>query len=78
MNTVVSLDINAYREAEREAEHLRISLPEFCSMAIKEFVKSNKKSPITKQLDAFYSIHDAKIDEDILLAQYDLLDDEEW
>ena len=78
MNTAVSLDRNTFRTAEREAENLRISVPEFCSMAIKEFVKSNNKSIITKQLDAFYSTHDTIIEEDILQAQYDLLGDEEW
>jgi len=74
MNTAFSLDINVFREAD----HLRISIPEFCSMAIQEFVKNNEKSPITKQLDAFYSTHKAIIDDDILQAQYDLLGEEEW
>ena len=74
MNTAISLDISVFREAE----NLCISIPEFCSLAIKEFIKNNNKSKITKQLDAFYSTHDAKIDEDIMQAQYDLLGDEEW
>jgi|GEM_PF-3550501 len=78
MNTAISLDINVFREAEREAEYLRISIPEFCSVAIQEFVKNNKKSPLTRQLDDFYSTHKAKIDEDILQAQYDLLGEEDW
>jgi hypothetical protein len=74
MNTAILLDINVFREAE----HLRITVPEFCSMAIQEFVKNNGKSEITKQLDAFYSTHKAIIDGDILQAQYDLLSEEEW
>jgi len=78
MNTAISLDIDVFREAEREAENLRISVPEFCSMAIREFVKTNEKSKITKQLDDFYSTHKAIIDDDILQAQYDLLGEEEW
>jgi len=78
MNTAISLDINVFREAEREADHLRISVPEFCSMAIKEFVKNNEKSKTTQQLDAFYSTHKAILDDDILQAQYDLLGEEEW
>jgi hypothetical protein len=78
MNTAISLDINVFREAEREANHLRISVPEFCSMAIQEFVRNPPKSSITKQLDSFYSTHKAKIDDDILQAQYDLLGEEEW
>ena len=78
MNTAISLDINAFREAEREAKSLRISIPEFCSVAILEFVKNNKKSPLTKQLDDFYSTHKAKIDEDILQAQYDMVGEEDW
>ena len=77
MNTAISLDINSFREAERGAENLRISVPEFCSMAIQAFVKNNE-SEITKQLDDFYSTHKAKIGEDILQAQYDLLGDEDW
>jgi hypothetical protein len=75
MNTAISLDINVFQEAEREANHLHISVPEFCTMAIQEFVK---KSATTKQLDAFYSTRKAIIDDDILQAQYDLLSEEEW
>jgi len=78
MNTAISLDINAFRAAEREAEHLRLTIPEFCSVAIKEFVKNNKKSALTKQLDDFYLTHNVKIDDDILQAQYDLLGEEDW
>ena len=78
MNTAVLLDINAFREAEKEAKHLRITIPEFCSVAIQEFVKNNKKSEITRQLDDFYSTHKAKIDEDILQTQYDLIEEEDW
>ena len=78
MNTAISLDIDAFREAVREAEHLNMSVHEYCSMAIKEFEKNKNKSTITKQLDAYYSTHEAKIDEDILQAQYDLLGEEDW
>ena len=78
MDTAISLDINVFREAEREADYLRISVPEFCAMAIQEFVKNNQKNAITKQLDAFYSTHKAIIDDDILQAQYDLVGEEEW
>jgi hypothetical protein len=78
MDTAISLDINVFQEAEREADHLRISVPEFCSMAIKEFVKNNQKSATTKQLGSFYSTHKAVIDDDILKAQYDLVGEEEW
>ena len=78
MNTAISLDIDVFREAEREADQLHISVPEFCSMAIQEFVKNNQKSAITKQLDSFYSTHKAVIDDDILKAQYDLVGEEEW
>jgi hypothetical protein len=78
MDTAISLDINVFQQAEREAGHLHISVPEFCTMAIQEFVRNNEKSEITKQLDAFYSTHKAVIDDDILQAQYDLLSEEEW
>ena len=78
MNTAISLDINSFREAERGAEDLRVSVPEFCSMAIQAFVKNNNKSEIARHLDDFYSTHKAKIDEDILQAQYELLGEEDW
>jgi hypothetical protein len=78
MNTAISLDINIFKEVEREADHLHMSVSEFCSMAIKDFVKNSQKSTVTKQLDTFYSVHKAVIDEDILQAQYDLLDEEDW
>jgi hypothetical protein len=78
MNTAISLDINVFREAERGADHLHISVPEFCTMAIQEFAKNTQKSATTKQLDAFYSTHKAIIDDDILQAQFDLVSEEEW
>ena len=78
MNTVISLDINVFREAEREASNLRLSVPEFCSMAIMEFVKNNRKSAITKQLDTFYSTYKTVIDDDIMQAQCKLLGEEDW
>ncbi|MCL2443873.1 MAG: hypothetical protein FWD13_10485 [Treponema sp.] len=78
MNTAISLDINVFREAEREAESLRITIPEFCSVAIREFVKNNNKTTITRQLDDFYSNHKVKLDDDIIQAQYDLLGEEDW
>jgi len=77
-NTAVSLDINVFQEAKREAENLNISVPEFCSMAIKEFLKNNQKSTITSQLDSFYSINKAVIDDDIMQAQCNLLSEEDW
>ena len=78
MNTEILLDIDVFQEAEREAESLNISVPEFCSMAIKEFVKNNQKCGITKQLNSFYSINKAIIDDDIMQAQCNLLDEEDW
>ena len=78
MNTAILLDINVFQEAEREAGNLRLSLPEFCSIAIREFVKNNQKSVITKQLDAFYSAHKAVVDDDIMQAQCNLLSEEDW
>ena len=78
MNTAISLDIDTFQEAVREAEHLHLSVHEYCSMAIKEFGKNKNKNAITKQLDAYYSTHEAEIDEDILQAQYDLLGEEDW
>jgi len=78
MDTAISLDINSFREAERGAENLRVSIPEFCSMAIQAFVNNSNKSELTKHLDGFYSTYNAKIDEDILQAQYELLGEEDW
>ena len=78
MNTAILLDTNIFREAEREAGHLSVSVPEFCSMAIKEFIKNNKKSVITEQLDAFYSTHKAVIADDIMQAQCSILSEEDW
>ena len=78
MNTAVSLDINIFKEAEQEAGHLRISVPDFCSMAIKEFIKNSQKSNITRQLDAFYSTHKSVIDDEIMQAQCSILSEENW
>ena len=71
MNAVISLDVEVFREAEREAEYLQVSVPELCSMAILEFVKNHHKDSITRKVNAVYSTYKAEIDEDILQAQYD-------
>ena len=78
MDMTISLDIEIFEQAEREAENLAMSMPELCSMAIKEFVQSHRKNTITEQLNAVYSTYKAKIDEDILQAQYDGLGEEDW
>ena len=78
MNTVVLLDIDVFKEAEREAQHLQVSVAELCTMAIQEFVKNRHKSEITKQVDAVYTNYKAEVDGDILQAQYDMLDGEDW
>ena len=78
MNTAVSLDIEVFRIAEQEAEHLEISVPEFCSMAIQEFLQNRHKDSITEKVNKVYSTYKAKIDEDILQAQYDMLEEEDW
>jgi glutamine synthetase len=78
MDTSISLDISVFREAEREAEHLRVTLPELCTMAIQEFVKNKHKSEITEQINSVYAAYKAEIGEDILQAQYDILPEEDW
>ena len=78
MNMAVSLDAEVFRKAQLEAEHLQVSVPELCTLAIHEFVQNHHKETITEQINAAYSVHKAKIDEDIMQAQYDMLDEEDW
>jgi hypothetical protein len=47
-------------------------------MAIQEFVQNRRKTTIAEQLNVVYSTYKAKIDDDILQAQYDLLEEEDW
>jgi hypothetical protein len=74
----ISLDVDVFQKAEREAENLRVSVPELCSMAIHEFVQNHHKKTITEQVNAVYSTYKAEIDEDILQAEYDGLEEEDW
>ena len=78
MLMTVSIDVEVFEKAEREAKNLQVSLPEFCSMAIREFVQNRHINTITEQVDAVYSTYKAKIDDDILQAQYDGLEKEDW
>jgi hypothetical protein len=78
METVIVLDTESFQAAEREAVQLRMPLPVFCSLAIREFVQNHHKNNITEQLNAVYAGYPAKIDDDILQAQYDSLDGEDW
>ncbi|MDR1467744.1 MAG: hypothetical protein LBT00_00475 [Spirochaetaceae bacterium] len=78
MKTTIVLDTESFRVAERESAQLRVSVPEFCSLAIREFAQNHHKSSITEQLNAVYAECPAKMDEDILQAQYDSLGEEDW
>jgi hypothetical protein len=78
MEMTVSLDVDVFREIKQEADQLQVSVPELCSMAILEFVQNRRKTTITEQLNSVYSTYKAKIDDDILQAQYDLLEEEDW
>ncbi|MDR0452147.1 MAG: hypothetical protein LBH15_03810 [Treponema sp.] len=78
METVVVLDTESFRAAEREAVQLRVSLPVFCSLAIREFVQNHRKKSVTEQLNTVYAEYTARIDDDILQAQYDSLGGEDW
>ena len=78
MEMAISLDTNIFKEAEREAAHLHVSVPEFCSLAIQEFIKKRHKTDITRQINEFYSNHKVDLDDDILQAQYDMLPEENW
>jgi hypothetical protein len=63
---------------ERESVQLQVSVPEFCSLAIRAFAQNRRKNSITEQLNAVYAGNTAKIDGDIAQAQYDSLDREDW
>jgi hypothetical protein len=78
MKMTVSLDVDVFQEVKLDAEQLQVSVPELCSMAIQEFVQNRRKTTITEQLNTVYSTYKAKIDDDILQAQYDLLEEEDW
>jgi len=78
MNTAVSLDVEIFQMAEKEAEFLQVSVPELCSLAIKDFLQNKHTNPITEKVNAIYSTYRAKIDDDILQAQYDGLEEEDW
>jgi hypothetical protein len=78
MEKVIVLDTESFQAAKRESLQLRVSLPEFCSLAIREFVQNHRKNSVTEQLNAVYTGYMAKIDGDILQTQYDGLDGEDW
>ena len=78
MDATFSLDVGIFREMEREAELQQVSIPELCSMAIREYLQNRHKTTITEQINAVFLICKSEIAEDILQAQYDGLPEEDW
>jgi len=78
MEMAVSLDNTIFKEAEREARLMHVTLPELCVLAVQEYIKNRGKSDITKQLNAVYDNYTATIDAGLAQAQYDLLEEEDW
>jgi hypothetical protein len=78
MTTSIELDTDVFQEAERQADALHLSVGDFCSLAIREFVQNRRTASITERLNAVYTTYRPPLDDDILQAQYDLLGEEDW
>jgi antitoxin component of RelBE/YafQ-DinJ toxin-antitoxin module len=78
MEAAILLDTVIIQEAEQVARQLKLPLSTLCSMAIREFTQNHQIGFITEQVNRVYSSQNAKIDDDIMQAQYNLLDEEAW
>jgi len=78
MEMAISLDTSIFKEAEREAKQLHVSVPELCSLAIKEFVRKRNKTDITRQINEFLLTNKVELDDDIIQTQYEMLGEEDW
>ncbi|NQT58631.1 MAG: hypothetical protein HQ557_06575 [Bacteroidetes bacterium] len=55
-----------------------LSRSKLYSLAILEFIQAHKPDAITAKLNEIYSKNESNLDEDLIQANYDLLEKDEW
>jgi hypothetical protein len=45
---------------------------------VREFLQNHDSELVLKKLNAVYGVNDGKLDDDLMFAQYNLLENEDW
>jgi metal-responsive CopG/Arc/MetJ family transcriptional regulator len=77
MKTAVSVPDELFRQAEAAAKKLRMSRSKLYATALAEYLDRKRSKTVTERLNAYYSRHPAKIDQGLMRAQIESLD-EKW
>jgi predicted nucleic acid-binding protein len=78
MKTAISIDTNVFHSAEKTAQQMGVSRSKLYTTALEEFLQNHDSDLVLKELEAVYGINDDKLDDDLMLAQYNLLGNEDW
>jgi metal-responsive CopG/Arc/MetJ family transcriptional regulator len=78
MKTAVSVPDELFREAEAAAHRLRLSRSALYAKALAKFLKAERGSAITEQLNELYSRNPAKVDSRLHDAQLKTLKKDAW
>jgi hypothetical protein len=78
MVALISLGTDVAQEVKNTALEMGMTPKRLYSLAITEFVKSHKISMANGQTDSVYRRNQNSLPNDIIQAQYDMLDEEDW
>lgn len=78
MKTAISIPDEIFDEAEALAKKEGLSRSELYQLALKKYIEERQSGKVTERLDAVYAVEDAAMEKELLQAQIDSLDEEEW
>jgi hypothetical protein len=55
-----------------------VSRSKLYTNAVREFLQNHDSELVLKKLNAVYGVNDDKLDDDLMFAQYNLLENEDW
>ncbi len=78
MEKNVSIPEAVLLNAEETAKELGVSLSEFCTTALKAYIKSSKESSVTRRLNEVYENESSSLDPGLMRLQMLAIGKEEW
>jgi metal-responsive CopG/Arc/MetJ family transcriptional regulator len=78
MKTAISIEDKVYRNAEDTAARMGLSRSRLYTLAIEEYIQKHRSDELLEQLNAVYSVENAKLDDDLARAQSKLFYNEDW
>ncbi len=78
MKTAISIPDGVFERAEQLADRLGMSRSELYATAVAAYLRRHRTEGVTERLDAVYSEHGSRLDDELLTAQLASTPDESW